>query len=259
MTYRRSDSPDFEPDAETDAAAADSDASAETVTIEVTKTPPARVLRSSSKKSDTVDNDADQKNNEGEEGNSKKGRRNKRKNTFSPKPQEKRRHSRKTKGKSVSFTLPPQRSVHRDNVDEQCRTLHITYKRWEGTAEPKNQLHKSHIPFKSSSMIPTNQEVPDNCILCPLKKYIRDNWDMNRHYNAVHIPNLICIDNTVALQCKCSDVRSRGWEKDRSTRNSHYHCTVCHWPRDRIPQLVNHMMSRHKMPPSSIRHLNKKK
>ena len=44
MTYRHSDSPDFEQDAETDAAAADSDASAETVTIEVTKTPPARVL-----------------------------------------------------------------------------------------------------------------------------------------------------------------------------------------------------------------------
>ena len=72
MTYRRSDSPEFDPDAETDAAAADSDASAETVTIEVTKTPPARVLRSSSKKSDTVDNDADQNNNEGEEGNSKR-------------------------------------------------------------------------------------------------------------------------------------------------------------------------------------------
>ena len=82
---------------------------------------------------------------------------------------------------------------------------------------------------------------------------------MNRHYNAVHIPNLICIDNTVALQCKCSDVRSRGWEKDRSTRNSHYHCTVCHWPRDRIPQLVNHMISRHNTPASSIHHLNKKK
>ena len=77
----------------------------------------------------------------------------------------------------------------------------------------RTNFHKSHIPFKKSSMIPTNQEVPDNCILCPLKKYIRDNWDMNRHYNAVHIPNLICIDNTVALQCKCSDVRSHGWEK----------------------------------------------
>ena len=259
MTYRRSDSPEFDPDAETDTAAADSDASADTVTIEVTKTPPARVLRSSSKKSDTVDKDADQNNKEGEEGNSKKGTRNKRKNTVSPKPQEKRRRSHKNKGKSVSFTLPLQRSVRRDNVDEQCRTLHITYKRWEGTTEAKNQLHKSHIPFKKSSMIPTNQEVPDNCILCPLKKYIQDNWDMNRHYNAVHIPNLICIDNTVALQCKCSDIRSRGWEKDRSTRNSHYHCTVCHWPRDRIPQLVNHMITHHNTPASSIRHLNKKK
>ena len=126
MTYHRSDSPEYDQDAETDAAVADSDASAETVTIEVTKTPPARVLRSSSKKSDTVDNDADQNNNEGEEGNSKKGRCNKRKNTFSPKPQEKRRHSCKTKGKSVSFTLPLQQSVCRDNIDEQCRTLHIT-------------------------------------------------------------------------------------------------------------------------------------
>ena len=108
MTYRRSDSPEFDPDAETDAAVADSDASAETVTIEVTKTPPARVLRSSSKKSDTVDKDTDENNKEGEEGNSKKGTRNKRKNTVSPKPQEKRQCSRKNKGKSVSFTLPRQ-------------------------------------------------------------------------------------------------------------------------------------------------------
>ena len=108
MTYRRSDSPEFELDAETDAAVADSDASAEMVTIEVTKTPPARVLRSSSKKSDTVDNDADEKNNEAEEGNSKKGKGNKRKNTVSPKPQEKHRRSHKNKGKSVSFTLPLQ-------------------------------------------------------------------------------------------------------------------------------------------------------
>ena len=159
----------------------------------------------------------------------------------------------------MSFTLPLQRSVRRDNVDEQCQTLKINYKRWEGTAEAKNHWHKSHIPFKKSSKIPRNQEVPGNCILCPLKKYIRDNWDLNRHYNAVHIANLICIDNTVALQCKCSDVRSRGWAKDRSTRNSHYHCNVCHWRRDRIPQLVNHMLSRHQIPLTSIRHLNKKK
>ena len=162
MTYRRSDSPDFEPDA----AAADSDASAETVTIEVTKTPPARVLRSSSKKSDTVDNDADQKNNEGEEGNSKKGRRNKRKNTFSPKPQEKHRHSHKTKGKSVSFTLLPQRSVRRDNVDEQCRTLHITYKRWEGTAEPKTHSTPSNTHADDEAVQnPIDNEKPSGIAL----------------------------------------------------------------------------------------------
>ena len=111
MTYRHSDSPEFDPDAETDAAVADSDASAKTVTIEVTKTPPTRVLRSSSKKSDNIDNDAHQNNNEGEEGNSKKGTCNKRKNTVSPKPLEKCRCSGKNKGKSVSFTLPLQQSV----------------------------------------------------------------------------------------------------------------------------------------------------
>ena len=190
-------------DEETDAVQADSDNSAETVTIEVTKTPPGRILRSSTKKTDKVNKDGDDKN-------STKGKRNKRKNsTISTAPQ-KTRQTHKKRKKSVSFTLPLQRSVRRDNVDEQCQTLKINYKRWEGTAEAKNHLHKSHIPFKKSSKIPRNQEVPGNCILCPLKKYIRDNWDLNRHYNAVHIANLICIDNTVALQCKCSDVRSRG-------------------------------------------------
>ena len=178
---------------------------------------------------------------------------------MSSKQEKKRQKTRKNKRKTVAFTLPVQRSVRRDNVDEECRALHINYRRWDGTAEAKNYLHKSHIPFRKSSKIPRNQEVPGNCILCPLKKYIRDNWDMNRHYNAVHIGNLICIDNTIALQCKCSDVRSRGWAKDKSTRNSHYHCMICHWPRDRIAQLVNHMISRHNTPSTMIRHLNKKK
>ena len=221
--------------------------------------PPGRVLRSTSQRTTKVNNEDQQENNDGEENNSIDPQPSKRKKSVSSKQDKKRRKSRTKKSKTVTFTLPVQRSVRRDNVDEQCRTLNINYKKWEGTAEAKNHLHKSHIPFKKSSKIPRNQEVPGNCILCPLKKYIRDNWDMNRHYNAVHIANLICIDNTVALQCKCSDVRSRGWQKDRSTRNSHYHCTICHWPRDRIPQLVNHMISRHNTPSNIVRHLNKKK
>ena len=92
--------------------------------------------------------------------------------------------------------------------------------------DEKEHYHKSQMAFRSKSKIPKDQDVPGNCLLCPLKKYIKDNWDLKRHYNAVYIANLIVIDQTVALQCKCSDVRSRGWDRDKSTRNSRYHCTV---------------------------------
>ena len=40
ISYHRSHSPEFDPDAETDQAPVNSDDSAETVTVEVTKTPP---------------------------------------------------------------------------------------------------------------------------------------------------------------------------------------------------------------------------
>ena len=46
ISYRQSDSPDFDADAETDQAPVNSDDSAETVTVEVTKTPPMHLLRS---------------------------------------------------------------------------------------------------------------------------------------------------------------------------------------------------------------------
>ena len=56
ISYRQSDSPDFDADAETDQAPMNSDDSAETVTVEVTKTPPTRLLRSASNKMDTRNN-----------------------------------------------------------------------------------------------------------------------------------------------------------------------------------------------------------
>ena len=252
MSYHRSDSPQFDGDAETDQAAMNSDDSAETVTVEVMKTPPTRLLRSASKKTDTPNTNAvDQQK---KEDTSKK-----RKNKNAAQPGRERKRRCKSKPKSVSFTLPLQRSIRRDNVDEQCHTLNITYKWWEGMSDEKEQYHKSQMPFRSKSKIPKNQDVPGNCLLCPLKKYIKDNWDLKRHYNAVHIANLIVIDQTVALQCKCSDMRSRGWDRDKSTRNSHYHCTVCHWLRDRIQQLVNHMITQHNIDVGLISHLNKKK
>ena len=250
MSYHRSDSPKFNGDVETDQAGVNSDDSAETVTVEVTKTPPMHLLRSASKKTDTPNTNAvDQQ--------KKQDTSKKRKNKNAAQPGRQRKRGCKSKPKSVSFTLPLQRSIRRDNVDEQCRTLNITYKWWDGMTDEKEQYHKSQMPFRSKSKIPKDQQVPGNCLLCPLKKYIKDNWDLNRHYNAVHIANLIVIDEMVALQCKCSDVRSRGWDRDKSTWNSHYHCTVCHWLRDRIPQLVNHMITQHNIDAGHICHLKK--
>ena len=216
------------------------------------KTPATRLLRSTSKKTETPNTNTVDK--EKEQQTAKK-----RKNKNAAQPARQSKHACKSKAKSVSFSLPVQRSIRRDNVDEECRTLNIMYKQWDSTTDEKQQYHKSQMAFRSKSKIPKKQQVPGNCLLCPLKKYIKDKWDLNCHYNAVHITNLIVIDDTVALQCKCSDVRSPGWDRDKSTRNSHYHCTVCHWPRDRIPQLVNHMITRHNIDAGHISHLFKKK
>ena len=251
ISYRRSDSPDFDADVETDQAPVNSNDSAETVTMEVTKTPPMRLLRSASNKMDTHNTNAVHA--QKKEHTSKKRKNN---NAAQPAREAKCRH--KSKPKSVSFTLPVQRSIRRDNVDEQCCTLNIMYKQWEGTRDEKEQYHKSQMAFCSKSKIPKDQDVPGNCLLCPLKKYIKGNWDLKCHYNAVHIANLIVIDQTVALQCKCGDMRSHGWDRNKSTQNSHYHCTVCHWPRDWIPQLVNHMITQHSIDARLIRHLKKK-
>ena len=112
-------------------------------------------------------------------------------------------------------------------VDEDCDRLNVKYKKWQGDEQPKVKLHKSHIEYGKENQIPEAQYIPDICILCPSNKYLRDKWDSNHHYNSVHIAKLIVIKETVALQCKCSDIRSRGWKKDKCTRYAHYHCTVC--------------------------------
>ena len=75
----------------------------------------------------------------------------------------------------------------------------------------------------------------------------------------MHIAKLIVVEEIVALQCKCSDVRSRGWKKDKTMHNAHYHCTVCHWPTDQPEQLANHMVCKHNIGPASVGQLSKKK
>ena len=58
MLYRQSHLPEFDGDAETDQAPMNSDNSAETVTVEVMRTPPMHLLRSTSKKMDTHNTNA---------------------------------------------------------------------------------------------------------------------------------------------------------------------------------------------------------
>ena len=160
---------------------------------------------------------------------------------------------------SVTFTLHNQCNVQKDMVDEDCDRLKVKYKEWQGDEQLKVKLHKSHIEYGHENQILEAQHVPDICILCPSKKYLRDKKDLNCHYNAVHITKLIVIKETFALQCKCSDIRLRGWKKDKCTHNAHYHCTVCHRPRDWPEQLADHMVGKHNIGLAAAGHLNKKK
>ena len=98
-----------------------------------------------------------------------------------------RKQTSKRQKKFVTFPLPNQRNICKDMVDENCAHLKINYKQWSGNEQVKSVLHKSHIKFDAPSNIPTSQEIPCMCILCPSKKYICDNWDQDRHYNGVHI------------------------------------------------------------------------
>ena len=121
ISYRQSHSPEFDADAEKDQAILNSDDSVETVTVEVTKTPPTCLLRSASNKMDTHNTNA-------VHAQKKEDTSIKRKNKNAVQPAREAKRTRKSKPKSVSFTLPVQRSLRRDNVDKQCRTLNITYK-----------------------------------------------------------------------------------------------------------------------------------
>ena len=129
-----------------------------------------------------------------------------------------RKRKKESSKPKVSFSLPHQRTVRRDGVDERCRALKITYRCWPGTTEPKNELHKSHVDFLNhNDYVPETQPCPGDCILCPSQKYLQHDWDLRRHYTLTHQRGLLVMDDVVMLQCKCSDIRSHGWDRDHST------------------------------------------
>ena len=166
--------------------------SASTVELEVNQSPPVRMmLRSHARKTDDKSsqpsqkydntNTASNKADEGQDADVDEPRE-------EPKPaQRKRQNKKQNKQKSkpkkpkVAFQLPAQTTIRRDGVDEQCRALNIMYKRWTGTTEPKHKLHKSHCNFMNNNdYIPRQQAIGADCVLCPSKKYLKDNWDLRR-------------------------------------------------------------------------------
>ena len=152
------------------------------------------------------------------------------------------------------------RSYRRDGVDQECARLHVTYKKWDGTDEPKDFPHASHLPFGTDPLISKDQQQNDYCILCPRQRELDEYWDVQRHYNSVHALKHLVVQDTVILACKCSDVRSRGWATDKSTRNRHYHCIICHHPCDNPQQIANHMHKRHEqVSRRDVAHLLKEK
>ena len=110
----------------------------------------------------------------------------------------------------------------------------------------------------TKTYFPKKQPVPGDCVICPQQKYLANNWNKQRHYRSKHQEKLLVVDEVVMLHCKCSAVRSHGWDRDKSTRNAHYHCLICHWPCDKVSQMVNHIHAIHGRDANSLRHLMKK-
>ena len=209
--------------------------SAETVELNVSKTPPARhmTLRSATKtpvpqnpivptpETNTAEDPEEPQAMEPSKPSNDmgKGKKNKGKKRG--------KHQSKRQKKFVTFTLPNQRNIRKDMVDENCARLKIKYKQWSGD---NNQVMQNTCCINPILMSTLNQifysvnvqrygraagrriGVPGihtitvwcatgMCILCPLPKNIFQtigiSWD--RHYNGVHIRNLIVVENTTAL------------------------------------------------------------
>ena len=243
-----------------------SDDSGSTVEVEVSKSPVYRMtLRSHSKKSVSPEPTPDPTEETMPSQNINVSADTPAANTPNP-PAGKSKRPKKDKGKSrkkkaPTFHQPIQCTFRRDNVDEECRRLKIMYRRWPGMMEPKDHLHKSHCQFSDNEdgYFPVNQRIPGDCVICPMQKYLENNWDKRCHYRTKHQEQLFVLDDIVMLQCKCSAVRSCGWDRDKSSRNAHFHCSICHWLRNKPSQLVNHIHAIHGRAANTLHHLAKGK
>ena len=137
--YTRSPSSVYGMAASDDSQSDNGEASNSTVELEVSKTPPRMTLRSHSRQRATDAESQLEKNKSPDTGKADKGADAQASDgaeteavgdgNTQAKPKRRQRKQRKKKAKPT-FQLPTQRSMRRDQVDEQCRMLNIKYKRW---------------------------------------------------------------------------------------------------------------------------------
>ena len=105
-----------------------------------------------------------------------------------------------------------------------------------------------------STIIPDTQHILEWCILCPRNKYLRDNTFAHNHYLRVHHKKLHVVNDFKMLSCKCSEIRSHGY--DRSAHNLHFHCYLCFYPFKVGDLLATHLITHHtEIRSCEVRHL----
>ena len=141
-----------------------------------------------------------------------------------------------------------QQHVRRDRVDEEYAERGIIYKKWE-PLDPNQDSHPSVMDVADSTVIPDAQDIPEWCIFC-----LRDNTFAHNHYLRVNHNKLHVVNEFKMLSCKCSEIRSHGY--DRSARNLHFHCYLCFHPFKVGNLLATHLITPHtEIILSEVRHL----
>ena len=142
-------------------------------------------------------------------------------------------------------------SKRKDGVD----TLYCdTYRRWEGhTYQGK---HPSHLVQGTTNVFPPHQIIPGYCLSCPMTSLQPTDYRYKRHFRLCHVKHTVIVGKITLLACKCLQVKSQGM--DKSCRNQHYHCHMCHWPKTSKSALFIHYSTQHELSMSTIRHLVEK-
>ena len=108
----------------------------------------------------------------------------------------------------------------------------------------KSNLHFSHFNTNAKlTKLPERQSFPGFCIFCPKQYYANKMVNMKWHFKCVHIKRKLQILGKILLLCKCCEVPCQG--NDDTSRNTHFHCPMCHKPCENKWAIAVHLISKH--------------